>query len=464
MKKIIPDKIIDNLSSPFSRYANREAISGFLLIICSIVALVWANSGVGESYDELWHTHLSLGFGDFMIDKPLHIWINDGLMALFFFYVGLEIKQEVKVGELSDLNQAMLPFFAALGGMIVPAGLFLLIVQNGPGVEGWGIPMATDIAFSLGILMLLGKRVPNSMKVFLTAFAIVDDIGAVMVIAFYYSDGISWNMLYLAGGVLGILFLIKQLNVRNATVYFLFGVVIWYLVLQSGVHPTVAGIAVALMIPTNNRIRMRTFAAETRSAVSEFMDYKANSVRQFLARRQLRAISEMEDYIDMVQPPLQKLEHHLHPYVALGIMPLFALANAGVVLGGAHATLVTPLSVGIVIGLLFGKVIGIVLFSWLSVKLKLSTLPSGTRWVHLAGLGFLGGIGFTMSLFISNLAFSGNVDLLTPAKIGILVGSTLSGIIGLSILHWSLPKGPADPMKEYVKEEEKRRSEEAATK
>jgi NhaA family Na+:H+ antiporter len=437
---MITDKIIDQLSSPFSRFTNTEAISGLLLIIFSSIALIWANSGFGESYEALWHTHFKLGVGDFLIDKPLHIWINDGLMALFFFYVGLEIKQEVMVGELSDLRQASLPFFAALGGMIVPAGLFFLFMYGQEGIEGWGIPMATDIAFSLGILMLLGKRVPNSMKVFLTAFAIVDDIGAVLVIAIFYSTDISWNMLYLAAGVLGLLVVLKQFNLRNATVYFLFGAVIWYLVLRSGVHPTVAGIAVALIIPTNNRIRMRTFAAETRSAISEFMDNKANAVKQFLAKPQLRAITDMEDYIDMVQPPLQKLEHHLHPYVSFGIMPLFALANAGVVLHGGASAFFTPLSISIALGLVLGKVIGIVFFSWLSVQLKVATLPQGTRWVHLTGLGFLGGIGFTMALFISNLAFKGDADLINPAKLGILMGSTLAGIIGFTLLYWTLPR------------------------
>lgn len=307
-------------------------------------------------------------------------------------------------------------------------------------MEGWGIPMATDIAFSLGILMLLGKRVPNSMKVFLTAFAIIDDIGAVLVIAIFYSADISWNMLYLAAGVLGLLVVLKQFNMRNAFVYFLFGTVIWYLVLQSGVHPTVAGISVALIIPTNNRIRMRTFAAETRSAVSEFMDYKIHSVKQFLAKNQLRAIMEMEDYIDMVQPPLQKLEHNLHPYVALGIMPLFALANAGVILGEGESEIITPLSMSIAAGLFLGKVIGIVLFSRLAVWMKMSTLPDRTRWIHLTGLGFLGGIGFTMALFISNLAFSGNMGMLNPAKIGILAGSTFSGVTGFLILYLTLPK------------------------
>lgn len=438
---MIADKIIDNLSSPFSRFTNTEAISGLLLIIFSVVALLWANSGFGESYEALWHTHLKIGIGDFLIDKPLHIWINDGLMALFFFYVGLEIKQEVMVGELSDLRQASLPFFAAIGGMIFPAALFFLFMNGTEGIEGWGIPMATDIAFSLGILMLLGKRVPNSMKVFLTAFAIVDDIGAVLVIAIFYSTDITWNMLYLAGGVLGLLVIIKQFNVRNATVYFLFGAVIWYLVLQSGVHPTVAGIAVALVIPTNHRIRMRTFAAESRSAIAEFMDNKSNAVKQFLAKPQLRAITEMEDYIDMVQPPLQKLEHRLHPYVSYGIMPLFALANSGVVLKEGAEAFFTPLSLSIAAGLVLGKVLGIVSFSWISVRLGLATLPKNTRWIHLTGLGFLGGVGFTMALFISNLAFKGDAGLINPAKLGILMGSSIAGIIGFGILYWSLPKG-----------------------
>lgn len=438
--KMITDKIIDNLSSPFSRYTDREAMSGLILIVCSIVALVWANSGIGETYDELWHTHLSLGLGDFMIDKPLHIWINDGLMALFFFYVGLEIKQEVKVGELSDLQNAALPFFAAIGGMVIPAALFLAFMFDSPGVEGWGIPMATDIAFSLGILMLLGKRVPNSMKVFLTAFAIVDDIGAVLVIAIFYSEAIAWNMVFIAMAVLGIIFILKVTNVRSATIYFLFGTVVWYFILQSGIHPTVAGIAVALLIPTNNRIRMREFAAETRSSVTEFMDAKANATKQFLAKRQLNAITEIEDYVDKVQPPLQKLEHNLHPYVAFGIMPIFALANAGVRFGGEADALFTPVSWGILFGLLFGKVIGIVLFSWIGVKLKLASLPADTNWTHLIGLGFLGGIGFTMALFIANLAYANNPDMLVPAKIGILLGSTLAGVIGYLILHYNIPK------------------------
>jgi NhaA family Na+:H+ antiporter len=437
-----PDKIIDQLSSPFTRYTNTEALSGMVLIFCALAALIWSNSATGETYEALWHTHLSLGVGDFRIDKPLHIWINDGLMALFFFYVGLEIKHEVKVGELSDFKHAALPFFAAIGGMVIPATFFLITYPGPGGSSGWGIPMATDIAFALGILMLLGDRVPNSMKVFLTAFAIVDDIGAVAVIAIFYSQGIQWGFILLSLGALGLLLILKWINLRNATVYFLFGVVIWYFVLQSGIHPTVAGIAVALLIPTNNRIRMRTFVAETRSSVQEFLDAKANAQKQFLAKRQLNAISEIEDYVDMVQPPLQKLEHHLHAYVAFVIMPIFALSNAGVHLRPEAGLLSDPLSWSIIAGLLLGKVIGITLFSWLGIKLGLARLPEHTSWIQLIGLGFLGGIGFTMALFIANLAFGGSPDLLSPAKIGILIGSTLSGAIGYVILSRTLPPKP----------------------
>lgn len=439
---MIADKIIDNLSSPFSRFADQEAASGLLLIVCSVVALIWANSAIGHTYESLWHTHLSLGFGDFLIDKPLHIWINDGLMALFFFYVGLEIKQEIKVGELSDLQNAALPFFAAFGGMVVPAALFLLINRGAPGAQGWGVPMATDIAFSLGILMLLGKRVPNNMKVFLTAFAIVDDIGAVLVIAFFYTEQIAWSMLLLAFILLGVLLIIKQLHVRSATVYLLFGVVIWYFFLKSGVHPTVAGILVAFLIPSNNRIRMREFVAETRSSINEFLDAKANATRQFLAKRQLQAITEIEDYVDKVQPPLQRLEHSLHPYVAFAIMPIFALANAGVVFDSSEGPLMNTVTWSIFFGLVLGKVIGIVLFSWIGVQLKMASLPEGTKWIHLVGLGFLGGIGFTMALFIANLAYVKAPELLTSAKIGILAGSAIAGISGYLILYYTLPKPP----------------------
>ncbi len=437
---MIAEKIIDNLPSSFSRFTDTEALSGLILMICSIVALIWANSAIGESYDALWHTHLALGIGDFHIDKPLHIWINDGLMALFFFYVGLEIKQEVKVGELSDFQNALLPFLAAIGGMVVPAVFFISINIGKPGIEGWGVPMATDIAFSLGVLMLLGQRVPNSLKVFLTAFAIVDDIGAVLVIALFYSSAIAWSMLFIALGLFGLLLILKLLHMRSATMYFIFGALIWYFVLQSGVHPTVAGIAVALIIPTNNRIKMREFAEETRASVRDFLEAKANSTKQFLAKKQLNAISEIEDYVEMVQPPLQKLEHFWHPYVAFIIMPVFALANAGVSFIGEGQELFTNVSLGIALGLFGGKVLGILLFSWLGVRLGWASLPQGSDWTQLTGIGFLGGIGFTMALFIANLAYAGSPEMLAPAKIGILIGSLLAGLIGFGILYFKLPR------------------------
>ena len=436
-----PKKLIEEIPTPFTRYVNIEATSGIILLFCAIGALLIANSGWGHYYHDILETHLIIGFGDFALDKPLHIWINDGLMAIFFFYVGLEIKHEIKVGELSDMRQAALPFFAAIGGMVVPAGFFLLLHGNQPGIDGWGVPMATDIAFSLGMLMLLGDRVPTSLKIFLTAFAIVDDIGAILVIALFYSSDIQANALLIAGGFYLLLVLFNALSVRKAWAYTFVGIIIWYFFLKSGVHPTVAGILVALVIPSNTRIRMTDFVRTTQRSLNHFLDAKRNATAQFLAKEQLVAVSDIEDYSDKVQPPLQKLENDLHPYNAFLIMPIFALANAGVTLNtGSDISLFTPLSTNILLGLVVGKVAGIFLFTWLSVKLGFADLPEGTRWIHFVGLGFLGGIGFTMSLFIANLAFGGQPEQIVPAKLGILLGSAISGIAGLTILYLTLNK------------------------
>ena len=445
-----PKKLIDEIPSPFSRYADIEGTSGIILLFCAIAALIIANSGLGHGYHELLETDFIIGFGEFAIEKPLHIWINDGLMAIFFFYVGLEIKREVKVGELSVLRQAMLPFFAAIGGMVVPAGLFLILHGNQPGADGWGVPMATDIAFSLGLLMLLGDRVPTALKVFLTAFAIVDDIGAILVIALYYSSDVQVMSLIYAGGFYVLLIICNQLSLRKAWVYSVVGIIIWYFFLRSGVHPTVAGILVALVIPSNTRIKMTDFVRTTQSALKHFLDANRNAIAQFLSKEQLVAISDIEDSSDKVQPPLQRLENMLHPHVAFLIMPIFALANAGVSLQPENGvSLFSPLSINILIGLVLGKVIGIVLFTWLSVRLGLADLPENSKWAHFVGLGFMGGIGFTMSLFIANLAFGGQPDQIVPAKLGILLGSAISGILGLTILYLTLDKRKAQKLTEH---------------
>ncbi|MCB9277080.1 MAG: Na+/H+ antiporter NhaA [Lewinellaceae bacterium] len=434
-------RIFRKTASTLRNLARSEAASGLLLLLFTALAMLWANSGWGAYYFEFWETSLEVHFGDMQFEKPLLVWINDGLMALFFFHIGLEIKREVLVGELSEPRQAFLPLFAAIGGMAFPAAIFWLLNRGHTGAEGWGVPMATDIAFSLGILLLLGKRVPLSFKVFLVAFAIADDIGAVLVIALFYTGEANWHYLAIAAAVYLAIWLANALNFRRPPLYAILSIAMWYFFLKAGVHPTVAGILGAFAIPANNKLRMANFVSKAKGALNEFLDNRANATEQFLAKAQLRAISEIEQYSDMVQPPLQRLEQMLAPYVTFLIMPAFALANAGVSLQ-SEAPAVGPLTWHIGLALALGKVSGISLFCWLGVKSGLATLPKGCSWLQLAGMGFLGGIGFTMSLFIGSLAFD-DIALLNPAKIGILAGSLLSGIIGYSILRYSFRRaGP----------------------
>ena len=355
------------------------------------MALVWANSAWASSYFHLWHTDPTFGVAGKLLSKPLHFWINDGLMALFFLLVGLEIKREILVGELASFRRAALPIAAALGGMIVPAAFYLLFNHGGPGAAGWGIPMATDIAFALGVLALLGNRVPTSLKVFLAALAIADDIGAVLVIAFFYTERISWISLGVSGIFFVVLLAANRVGVRHLLVYVILGLGLWIAFLQSGIHATVAGVLLAITIP-----------ARQRPATSE--------------------------------SPMLRFEHALIPWNKYVIMPVFALANAGVALGaGAAQSVVTPVSLGVVCGLVAGKPIGIVLFSWLATRSRLAAMLDGIGWRQVFGVGMLGGIGFTMSLFIANLAFD-ELPTLETAKVGILVASVISGIAGAVVL------------------------------
>ncbi|WP_017730884.1 Na+/H+ antiporter NhaA [Nafulsella turpanensis] len=424
--------------TPFQRFLHTESAGGILLIFFTLFAMLWANSPWAQSYFALWENKLTIGFGDWALSKELILWVNDGLMAIFFFLVGLEIKREVLIGELSSVKKASLPFFAAIGGMVLPALLFILLQQGRPGASGWGIPMATDIAFSLGILSLLGKRVPVSMKIFLTAFAIVDDIGAVLVIALFYSNEIYLTALYIALGLFAILPILNFFNVKKKTPYLLLGIVIWYFFLKSGLHPTIAGIMVAFTIPISSRIRCREFVEEIEENLTDFRDYNIPNDR-LLTYEQLSAVGTIERAAESVQPPLQKLEHSLHTFVAFFILPVFALANAGVALGDAGAAFSNPLTLNIAMGLLIGKTVGITLLSWIGVKAGFASLPEGTYWKHIIGLGLLGGVGFTMALFIANLAFT-DAELLGAAKIGILLGSTIAGVGGYILLRITLPK------------------------
>ncbi len=384
---------IDRLVKPFQEFAELEASGGILLIACTVAALVWANSPWGESYFHLWHLDLTSGRLGRLLANPLHFWINDGLMTLFFLLVGLEIKREILLGELASLRQAALPLAAAIGGMVVPAGLYLVFNHSGAGISGWGIPMATDIAFALGVVALLGDRVPTSLRIFLAALAIADDIGAVLVIAFFYTAQISWLSLGVAGLFFAALLGVNRAGVRHLLVYGILGVGLWIAILLSGVHATVAGVLLAFTIPANEE------AAGGGS-------------------------------------PLQRLEHTLHPWIAYAIMPIFALANAGVVLGaGAARSAVAPISLGVIFGLVIGKPLGIVFFSWLAIRTGLAAMLEGITWRQIAGAGMLGGIGFTMSLFIADLALSEAHELAT-AKVGILAASIISGAAGALVLFF----------------------------
>ncbi|MCI0868339.1 MAG: Na+/H+ antiporter NhaA [Chloroflexi bacterium] len=440
---------IDRLMSPFQRFAAEEASGGILLLACTVAALIWANSVFEHNYEGIWDTRLTIGFRNFLVDEPVHFWINDALMAVFFFVVGLEIKRSVLLGELASFRQAALPVVAAIGGMVVPAGFYLALNAGGEGADGWAIPMSTDIAFSLGVVALLGSRVPMSLKVFLTAFAIVDDIGAVVVIAIFFTESISWVNLAVGGGLLGALVLMNIIGLRNPVVYGIVGVVVWVSFFKSGIHPTVAGILIAMTIPLKVRINPEQFVARGRALLDEFArDGDSGPRRGDLALttvRQSSALEELEIAAREVESPLQRLEHSLHPIVAFAIMPLFALSNAGVLLGSdIIGLLTTPVSLGIMLGLVIGKPLGIGIFTWLAVKSGLAYLPEGVTWRHILGAAWLGGIGFTMSIFVTGLAFT-DATLITDAKLGILVASIVAGVAGYLMLRSSTKESDVSP-------------------
>ena len=429
---------IDQLMRPFQNFLEKEASGGILLLIFTVVALVWANSPFAESYSHLWHTKFSISFGDFNLDYSLHHWINDGLMAIFFFVVGLEIKRELLVGELSSLKKASLPIMAALGGMIFPALFYVFFNFGKESISGWGIPMATDIAFVIGILALLGSRVPTGLKVFITALAIADDIGAVLVIAFFYTSNISIVSLSFAGGVMLLLIAANLSGVRNLIVYTVLGIILWLSFLFSGVHATVAGVLLAFTIPASSRIDTSQFLLKGKKLLEDF-DHSGEEGPNVLSNEAREGIVQnLEENCEKILTPLQRLEHKLHPWVSFFIMPVFALANAGVIITGNFISELTdPVSFGIVTGLFIGKQLGISAFTWLSVKLKIASLPFSVTWKQIYSAGILAGIGFTMSLFIANLAFTSE-ELLTISKVGILTASLLSGFIGFFILRKSL--------------------------
>ena len=389
---------------PFQEFAQRETAGGILLLACTVIALIWANSPWAHFYERLWHTEIGIAIGGFHLEEDLLHWINDGLMAIFFFVVGLEIKREVLIGELASARRAALPILAAVGGMLAPAALFIAINSGTDGSRGWGIPMATDIAFALGIMALLGRRVPTALKVFLVALAIVDDIGAVLVIAIFYTSDLSW--LHLGAGMVLFVVLLaaNRAGVRHPLPYGLLGLGLWFTFLESGVHATVAGVLLATTIPSSIRMNTRDFLTQGRALLDSFERAGVSAENVHMQEGHRAAVRALEAASEHVESPMQRLEHALHPWVTYLIMPVFGLANAGVVLSGDLGGAVThQVSLGVLIGLVVGKQVGITLFSWLATRLGLASLPRGVSWLQIYGAGWLGGIGFTMSIFIATL-------------------------------------------------------------
>lgn len=427
---------INKIVFPIQQFIQKEKSGGFVLGIAVIIAMFLANSPLSKQYFEA--LELQFGFlfnGNSYLNLSIHQWINDGLMAIFFFVVGLELKREIVAGELSNPRKAILPIMAAIGGMAIPALLYFMFNSTGEMSSGWGIPMATDIAFALGILYLLGDRIPLTLKVFLTAVAIVDDLGAVLVIAFFYTSEISVINLGIGLLFLAILFAANKMGVRNVIFYAIFGIGgVWTMFLLSGVHATIAAVGAAFMIPANVKIDEVSFIARIKKHLSRFQNADPNGLPT-LTNRQIYILEGVSRDVKKAMPPLQRLEHAMHPFVTFIVIPIFALANAGVSLLDIEIAKIfeTNVAIGVAVGLLFGKIIGIMGVVWICIRMKIATFPKGMNFRNLFGVSLLASIGFTMSLFITQLAFS-HEEYQLQAKIGIFVASIIGGVLGYNVL------------------------------
>lgn len=426
--------IKEKILTPFQKFVNVESFSGILLFTASVVALVWANSPLGDYYTALWNFEIGIKTEEFEVYKPLILWINDGLMAVFFFLIGLEVKREIMLGELNSLKKLAFPLTGALGGIVFPVLFYLLFNQNPNTAAGWGIPMATDIAFALAIIKLLGNKVPLSLKIFLTAFAIVDDIGAVLVIALFYSGQIQINFLLISLALLVMVYVLTYKGLYSKYLTFMVAVVIWFLFLKAGIHPTLAGVLMAFSIPVRQGATTPEFVNKLWEITHKIKNASINK-NPVLTKEQLGYVDDLEDWVGHYQSPLQKLENRLHDWVAYLIMPVFALANAGVNITGQQQLDVALIAV-IALALVMGKSIGISLTVFLAKKLRIITLPEDITRNHILGISFIAGVGFTMSIFIAGLAFSSQVIYIDSAKVGVLIGSTIAGLIGYLILHF----------------------------
>lgn len=437
----VAQRVARALVRPLERFLAIEAASGIILLIAAAAALIWANSPWAHSYHALWETPIALALGPWAVDTTLHFVVNDVLMAVFFFVVGLEIRREMHGGELSELRRAALPIVAALGGMLAPAAIYVALAPGGEAGQGWGVPMATDIAFAVGVLALLGKRVPAALRVMLLALAIIDDIGAIVVIAIFYSSGVELAGFAIAGGGIAGILLLQALGVRNAWVYVPAGAVLWAGVLAGGVHPTIAGVITGLLTPARAWFGVRGFLDASRAHLDE--------LEQRCAHPGATA-HDLAEPLDAIRrahreavSPVERLEHALHPWVAYAIMPIFALANAGVDLGGLDLGASPGVLLGITLGLVVGKPLGVVLACWLAVKLRLASLPRGVDWKGVTVVGVVAGIGFTMALFIAALAFPASPALHSTAKLAVLIASATAAVIALIAGRALLPLAPA---------------------
>ena len=428
---------IDKVVQPIQSFIAQEKSGGLVLGLSVIVAMILANSPWAEEYHHFFEHKLGLYFdGGIALEYSIHHWINDGLMAIFFFVVGLELKREIVAGELSNPRKAMLPIFAAIGGMVVPALIYLSLNPSGDAHHGWGIPMATDIAFALGVLYLLGNRIPLTLKVFLTALAIVDDLGAVLVIAFFYTSEISMVSLVFGLSFLLIMYVGNKLGIRSILFYGILGILgVWTSFLVSGVHATIAAVLAAFTIPADVKIRENYYIEKIQGYLNRFKNLDPNNAISTLTNEQLHVLEKVKKATDHATPPLQKLEHAMHPFVTFVIIPIFALANASVSLIDIEFDQIfeTNVALGVALGLLIGKVVGVVGFTWLAVKMKIAVFPDGMNLRNLFGLGLLASIGFTMSLFITSLAFR-HPEYMTQAKIGIFAASIIGGVLGYWVL------------------------------
>lgn len=416
----------------FQRFFQTEAAGGVLLLLSASAALIAANSAWADQYHRLWSILLTVGVMNHSLSLTLHAWINDGLMSVFFLLVGLEIKRELAAGEFSSPRQAALPIAGAIGGMVLPAAIYLLVNSSGVEARGWGIPMATDIAFALGTLILIAPAIPVGAKVFLAALAIVDDMGAVLVIALFYTHAIDWTALTLAALALGALVLLNVSRVGRLTPYLLLGVALWFFIHASGVHSTIAGVLLALTIPTRTRINATEFSEEARALLEEFERTETGDDLVLTSKGQQDALFSLGRASEAATAPLLRLEQALHGFSAFVVMPLFAFSNAGVSLGGSPVN--WSVALGIALGLAAGKPLGIMSAAFAAVTLRVAALPRRVNWHALHGCAWLGGIGFTMSLFIANLAFEGT-PLLDSAKVGILAGSMVTGLVATVVLR-----------------------------